>query len=351
MCVCFFYFGYDNSLLPKTMVAARRKGKSPRAFEAAASLELSPESDVATTEIEKFYKYDRSGIEWEGEAELTFVDSDEVQRTRKLQFISSGTFGGVYGYRDEDIAFAIKLELLKKKKKKKKKDDECGECPEAEISQELDKHECASNAGVLQIRCLYSDEIKYNNVIFHRNVYLMPLMDGKVKKLFDKTPTTEKKRSILLKIIRDTKKQLECMFAAGRPYVDLKNDNLMYVNTPEGCQIYIVDFGSMHSDGGTLSSTYPLPSSKVYLVPVKKALEKKDEWIQWQLGVVAYQIAVGGNGLNKWYSWSAREDDGMRTPPPQKHTIQTEIKEKCRALGDDVAEFICAALIEKESDI
>ena len=191
---------------------------------------------------------------------------------------------------------------------------------------------------MLTVRCVYKDKAKHpDGDIVQRNLYILPLMEGLVSDLYEQSGN---KKATLRYILRVTRDQLECMFSAGKPYIDLKLSNLMY--DQEG-SVFIVDFGSMVGDD--LPTSYPLPSATDYIIPRTDALKGTQKWIHWQLGIVAFQVAVDPEALERWYYWRARKAQGMRHPgPPVAETdIPTMLKE---ALPDDLEmqEFILAAL-------
>lgn len=294
-------------------------------LEAMASL---PDLRNAKRDIDALYSFRKGAAKWKRRGKLEFSDGDQVE----LELKGSGTYGAVYACKDRPLA--VKVEIL----------DASGDdsaCVEQEISQDLHLHECAATSGMLKVQCAYHDTTWHKDEDddleeYARNVYLMPLMDGLVSDLYAKS---EDKKATLRHILRVTREQLECMFSSGRPYIDLKLDNLMH----RGDRVYVVDFGSMAGD--ELAATYPLPTSTDYMVPRDEAVEFAEKWIAWQLGVVAFQVAVDPKALDRWYYWGARKARGMRHPgPPVAETTIPAMLEE--ALPDDLEMqvFILAAL-------
>ena len=258
----------------------------------------------AKRHIDALYDFDGRG--WKPHGKLEFCGGEEVE----LKFKDSGTYGAVYACNYRNQSLAVKVEIRRAKSN--------SECIEQDVSQELHMYECARESGMLKVQCVYHDTTWHAKKEYARNVYLMPLLDGLVRDLYVGSMT---KTTMLRHILRVTRDQLRCMFSSGQPYIDLKLSNLMY-KKPDS--IYVVDFGSMA--GERLLNTYPLPTATKPSLSLSswdtrsEALKHAEAWITWQLGVVAFQVAVDEYGLTWWYSYGRREKQGWKRAPLVKDT-------------------------------
>ena len=280
----------------------------------------------AKRHIDALYDFDGRG--WKRHGKLEFCGGEEVE----LKFKDSGTYGAVYACNYRNQSLAVKVEIRRAKSN--------FECIEQDVSQELHMYECARESGMLKVQCVYHDTTWHAKTEYARNVYLMPLLDGLVRDLYVGSMT---KTTMLRHILRVTRDQLRCMFSSGQPYIDLKLENLMY-KKPDS--IYIVDFGSMA--GETPPITFPLPTttaSSFRLRSRTEALDHAEEWIAWQLGVVAFQVAVDEYALSKYYYWKRREEQGWKRAPLVKETYDLDVLISNRLPDDPVMQnFIRKAL-------
>ena len=188
-----------------------------------------------------------------------------------VRHVGKGAYGDVALYAYGSVSYTIKCTEIDEQAIVQRFDDAyCNAIPLRHISF-LDGHGSTSND-------------KY---------FIMPEMDGTLGD-FIRGPhkldmSLPEHRSIVTQICNIVKNQLLCMYKhTNIPYLDLKDENVLYRCVDNSIQIYVADIGSLHmdKDNNTIVSTYPPPecNKSGYII-----LQKETDHISklsWAVGIL-----------------------------------------------------------------